>query len=143
MARPDLSRRVGKVVGYPPLCEMSDPQRREFHEALLDANTFEDLPGKWQAAILRAEENRPSCESSATSARTPDPSIVSTCSAITSWTTLKPRRFLGGAPGFPRGCRIKPFRKSCCAIAEMATRAAGSDDLGTEAGLVTDAMADF
>jgi hypothetical protein len=43
-----LSRRVGKVVAYPPLCEMSDLQRREFHEALLDADTFEDLPGKWQ-----------------------------------------------------------------------------------------------
>jgi hypothetical protein len=28
-------------------------------EALLDADTFEDLPGKWQAAILKAEENRP------------------------------------------------------------------------------------
>jgi hypothetical protein len=34
-------------------------QRREFHEALLDAGAFEDLPGKWQAAILKAEENRP------------------------------------------------------------------------------------
>ncbi len=32
---------------------------REFHEALLDSNAFEDLPGKWQAAILEAEENRP------------------------------------------------------------------------------------
>jgi len=41
MARPELSRRVGKVVGYPPLCEMSDLRRRDFHEALLDANTFE------------------------------------------------------------------------------------------------------
>jgi hypothetical protein len=30
---------------------MSDLQRREFHEALLDADSFEDLPGKWQAAI--------------------------------------------------------------------------------------------
>jgi hypothetical protein len=59
MARPDLSRRVAKVVGYPPLCEMSDPHRREFREALLDANTFQDLPGKWQAAILKAGENRP------------------------------------------------------------------------------------
>jgi hypothetical protein len=59
MASADLSRRVGKVVGYPPLCEMSDLQRREFHEALLDADTFEDLPGKWQGAILKAEENRP------------------------------------------------------------------------------------
>ena len=32
---------------------------REFHEALLDADTFEDLPGKWQAAILTAKESRP------------------------------------------------------------------------------------
>jgi hypothetical protein len=39
---------------YPPLCEMGDPQRREFHEALLDADAFEDLPGRWQAAIVRA-----------------------------------------------------------------------------------------
>ena len=59
MASADLSRRVGKVVGYPPLCDMSELQRREFHEALLDADTFEDLPGKWQAAILKAEQNRP------------------------------------------------------------------------------------
>jgi hypothetical protein len=29
------------------------------HEALLDADAFEDLPGKWQAAILTAEQNRP------------------------------------------------------------------------------------
>jgi hypothetical protein len=38
---------------------MSDLQRRELHEALLEADTFEDLPGKWQAAILKAERNRP------------------------------------------------------------------------------------
>jgi hypothetical protein len=38
---------------------MSDLQRWEFHEALLDADAFEDLPGKWQAAILEAEANRP------------------------------------------------------------------------------------
>ena len=36
-----------------------DLQRREFHEALLEAATFEDLSGKWQAAILEAEQNRP------------------------------------------------------------------------------------
>jgi hypothetical protein len=59
MASATLSRRVGKVVAYPPLCEMSDLQRREFHEALLDADTFEDLPGKWQVAILKAEASRP------------------------------------------------------------------------------------
>jgi hypothetical protein len=27
---------------------MDDRQRREFHEAPLDADSFEDLPGKWQ-----------------------------------------------------------------------------------------------
>ena len=59
MGRAGLSRRVGSAVGYAPLCEMSDVQRREFHEAPLGAETFEDLLGKWQAAILKAEENRP------------------------------------------------------------------------------------
>jgi hypothetical protein len=34
-------------------------QRREFHEALLDADSFEDLPGKWQAAVVAADQNRP------------------------------------------------------------------------------------
>jgi hypothetical protein len=59
MASADLSRRAQKVVGYSPLSDMSTRQRREFHEALLDADTFEDLPGRWQAAILNAEQNRP------------------------------------------------------------------------------------
>ena len=59
MASAELSRRVGKVVGYRPLCDMSDLQRREFHEAPLNAEAFEDLPGKWQAAILKSEETRP------------------------------------------------------------------------------------
>jgi hypothetical protein len=54
-----LSERVDPVVGYPPLSELSDLQRREFHEALLEAGSFEDLPGKWQAAILGAEQKRP------------------------------------------------------------------------------------
>jgi hypothetical protein len=38
---------------------MSDAQRREFHEALLDADAFENLPGKWQAAVLKTEAARP------------------------------------------------------------------------------------
>jgi hypothetical protein len=59
MASAELSRRVWKVVAYPPLSEMGDQQRREFQEALLEADRFEDLPGRWQAAILKAEENRP------------------------------------------------------------------------------------
>ena len=57
MASAELSRRVGRIVGYPPLREMGADQRREFQEALLEADSFEDLPGKWQAAILEAEQN--------------------------------------------------------------------------------------
>jgi hypothetical protein len=37
---------------------MGDFQWREFHEALLDANAFEDLPGRWQAAVVSSEQNR-------------------------------------------------------------------------------------
>jgi hypothetical protein len=59
MASAELSRRVENVVGYPPLAQMGAAQRREFHEALLDADSFEDLPGKWQAAILKAAQSRP------------------------------------------------------------------------------------
>jgi len=40
MASAALSRRVGKVVGYPPLVDMDDRQRREFSQALLDADSF-------------------------------------------------------------------------------------------------------
>ena len=59
MANTGLRRRAEEAVGYPPLAAMDERQRREFDEALLDADGFEDLPGKWQAAILRAERNRP------------------------------------------------------------------------------------
>jgi hypothetical protein len=59
MAGAELSGRISKVVAYRPLCEMSDLQRREFHEALHDADSFEYLPGRWQAAILKAEKNGP------------------------------------------------------------------------------------
>ena len=59
MASAELSHRVEKVVGYPPLSELADPQRREFHVAVLEADSFEDLPGKWQAAVPEAEQSRP------------------------------------------------------------------------------------
>lgn len=51
MASAELTHRE-KVVGF---SELSELPRREFHEALLDADSFEDLRGKWQAAILAAE----------------------------------------------------------------------------------------
>jgi hypothetical protein len=69
MASAELSRRVGKVVGCPPLVDMSAEQRREFHEALLEADTFDDLPGQWQAAILKAEQGSRICASSGTTDR--------------------------------------------------------------------------
>ena len=50
---------AGKVVGYPALCDMAELQRRELQGPPLDADSFEDLPGKWQAAILKAQQNRP------------------------------------------------------------------------------------
>ena len=59
MASVELSRRVEKVGGYPPLSDLGQLQRREFDEALLEAATFEDRPGKWQAAIREGEQNRP------------------------------------------------------------------------------------
>jgi hypothetical protein len=60
MASAELSRRVEKVVGYPPLSEMGDLQRRVFHEALLDAdNLRRPAWERWQAAIVSAEQNRP------------------------------------------------------------------------------------
>ena len=40
---------------------MSAEQRRDFHEALREADSFEDLPGKWQAAILKLRRAGRSC----------------------------------------------------------------------------------
>jgi hypothetical protein len=39
MASAELSRRVEKVVGHPPLSELGTDQRPEFHKALLDAES--------------------------------------------------------------------------------------------------------
>jgi hypothetical protein len=39
----------------PPLSEISAAQRAELDELLLQAAAVEDLPGKWQAAVLEAE----------------------------------------------------------------------------------------
>jgi hypothetical protein len=38
---------------------MDRPAATRVHEALLDSDSFEDLPGKCQAAIPAAEQNRP------------------------------------------------------------------------------------
>ncbi len=46
-------------MAMPPLSEMDQAQRRELADALAEANTVDDLPGKWQAAILHAEQGTP------------------------------------------------------------------------------------
>ena len=52
----ELTRRIEEALGHPPLSDMGADQRRELEEALLDADDFEDLPGKWQAAVVAAEQ---------------------------------------------------------------------------------------
>jgi hypothetical protein len=52
----ELTRRIEEALGHPPLSEIGADQRRELEEALRDADDFEDLPGKWQAAVLAAEQ---------------------------------------------------------------------------------------
>jgi hypothetical protein len=59
MASAELSRRVPKSRRHPPFCDMSDLQRREFREALLDADSFEYPPVKWNVAIMKSKENAP------------------------------------------------------------------------------------
>jgi hypothetical protein len=54
----ELSRRVGKVVGYPPLCDIGDLQRREFQEALLEADIF-PCPGGGGRRSSRPRTNAP------------------------------------------------------------------------------------
>jgi hypothetical protein len=56
MPSAELSRRVDKVVGYPPLSELDRFQRREFHEGSRPTAS-RICQGKWQAAILEAEES--------------------------------------------------------------------------------------
>ena len=57
MSGADLDNRVEQALAYPPLVEMGVRQQWELHEALRDARSFEDLAGKWQAAILESEQN--------------------------------------------------------------------------------------
>jgi hypothetical protein len=59
MASAELSRRVGKVVGYPPTSEMDEAQRREFHEALLEAGSFkEPAPAVAGGHLCRLQPSR-------------------------------------------------------------------------------------
>jgi hypothetical protein len=48
--------RVEAAMTRPPLSEISAEQRAELEELLAAAEELEDLPGKWQAALVAAEQ---------------------------------------------------------------------------------------
>jgi hypothetical protein len=50
-----LTGRVQAALEHPPLSEISASAREELAEAVAAADDLDELPGKWQAAILRAE----------------------------------------------------------------------------------------
>jgi hypothetical protein len=52
---PTLRERVEAASAAPPLSEISAEQRAELERELEAAQSFEDLRGKWQAAVLEAE----------------------------------------------------------------------------------------
>ena len=51
----DLHAHVTELSAVAPLSEISADQREELDSLLADAQSVEDLPGKWQAAVLEAE----------------------------------------------------------------------------------------
>lgn len=59
MAGRELERRLRRAIHRPPLSEMAEAQHDELRTFLDGAQTFEDLPGKWQAAIAAAEAAAP------------------------------------------------------------------------------------
>ena len=50
-----LRERVAAVAAAPPLSELSAADRDELERELKVAGALEDLPGRWQAAVLEAE----------------------------------------------------------------------------------------
>ena len=50
-----LHEHVRALAGVPPLSELAREQWRELEDELGEAHALEDLPGKWQAAVLEAE----------------------------------------------------------------------------------------
>jgi hypothetical protein len=54
---------VSEALRRDPLAGISASARDELAAALVAAQELEDLPGKWQAAILRAESDAPDAPS--------------------------------------------------------------------------------
>ena len=50
-----LAERIAAVTGVAPIGELSRADRTELEELVGRAEALEDLPGRWQAAVLEAE----------------------------------------------------------------------------------------
>lgn len=55
---PDLSRRVGAVMTYPPLCDLSTKEKIAFIIAVDAAKDFANLLHEYQQMIILAEKNK-------------------------------------------------------------------------------------
>ena len=55
VAAPDLPRRFALAARAEPLCALAPEARAELAAQLERVRDFDELPGKWQAALLRAE----------------------------------------------------------------------------------------
>ncbi len=58
LAPPDLAGRFRAAAGHEPLSALPAAAARELAAVLATVTGFEDLPGKWQAALLTAEAAR-------------------------------------------------------------------------------------
>ena len=50
-----LGERIAAVTAVTPIADLSAADRAELDELAGEAGALEDLPGKWQAAVLEAE----------------------------------------------------------------------------------------
>jgi hypothetical protein len=80
-----LLERVRAAAAAPPLSELAAGQRAELERELAEATSLEDLPGKWQAALLEAEAHGSALVTSSPSARSTD--APRCCSAASRATT--------------------------------------------------------
>jgi hypothetical protein len=48
--------RIEAAIARPPLSDVATSQLDELRELAADAAEIDDLPGKWQAAVLEAEQ---------------------------------------------------------------------------------------
>jgi hypothetical protein len=106
-----LSRRVQKAVDYPPLCEMSDVQRRELHQVLLEADNFEDLPGKGRRRSSKPSRSGPTYGSWATTSLSPrsPPAAAGETEAARD---RRAQRRGAACPGPPSGRRCHLIRRA-------------------------------